>query len=164
MFPVSLVQLTTRCVDLYLTLGCFTSTWSSSLRGMFHLCVMLECFPEYLVKLSTRCVDFYLTLGCFTGTWSSSLRGVFDLYLTLGCSTGPQHNNYINPYTFFVFEIWKLYPFIYFSIECSIHHYAIKFVCDAVVFSGFLHQKNWDRIYNAAEILLKVALNTIILD
>ena len=24
--------------------------------------------------------------------------------------------NYINPYTFFVFEIWKLYPFIYYSV------------------------------------------------
>ena len=26
-------------------LACFPGTWSSSLRGVFHLCVMLECFP-----------------------------------------------------------------------------------------------------------------------
>ena len=40
----------------------------------------------------------------------------------------------------------------------------IKFVSDAVVFSGFVHHKKLtDRIYNVAEILLKVALSTITL-
>ena len=105
---------------------CFPCTWSSSLQGV---------------------LDLYRTLGCYPGPWYSSLRGVFDLYLTLGCFTGSQHNNYINPDTFFVFEIWKLYRFIYFSVECSIQHYVKKFVSDAVVFSGFLHQKNWQTGY-----------------
>ena len=54
--------------DLYLTLGCATGTWCSSLRGVF---------------------DIYFTLGCYPGPSSSSLRDVFDLYLMLGCFTGP---------------------------------------------------------------------------
>jgi hypothetical protein len=51
-----------QCVfDLYLMLGCFTGTWSSSL----HLRGVL---------------DLYLTLGSFLGSWLISLRGVLDLY------------------------------------------------------------------------------------
>ena len=30
---------------MYFTLGWFTGSYSTSLRGVFHLCVMLECFP-----------------------------------------------------------------------------------------------------------------------
>ena len=45
MFPGYLVKLKRKFVDLYFTLGCFMGSYSTSLRGVFHLCVMLECFP-----------------------------------------------------------------------------------------------------------------------
>jgi hypothetical protein len=67
-----------RCVfDLYLMLGCFTGTWSSSLRGVFDFYLMTG------LPSSPRGVfDLYLTLGSFLGIWLIALRGVFDLYLS----------------------------------------------------------------------------------
>ena len=107
MFHRYLIQLSTRCLtcnlrwdasrvrdqafyevsDLYLTLGCVTGTWSSSLRGVFDIYFTLGCYPGPSSSSLRDVFDLYLMLGCFAGPWSSSLRlrGVYELYLMLGC-------------------------------------------------------------------------------
>jgi hypothetical protein len=144
----SMVQLSTRCVLLVSYVRMFHGYLIQFSTRCVWLVTFARMLPEYVTQLCMRYVWLVPYVRMFMGTWCSSLRGVFDLYLTVGCFTGPQHNNYINSYTFFAFEIWKLYPFIYYTVEVySIQHYVIQFVSDAVFFSEFLHQKNWPTGY-----------------
>ena len=112
--------------------------------------------------------------------------GTTDLWKTTHIHIFPQHKNYINPYTFFVFEIRKLYLFIYYPVLYNkgpswswsnlVGFTTIYYICNqclspltvwvrvlfmwgvfdttlcdkvcqwrdrSVVFSGFLHPKNW---------------------
>jgi hypothetical protein len=67
--------------------------------------------------------DFCPTGGVYVGVERGGTTygkieyiGTTDLWKTTRIHIFPQHKNYINPYTFFVFEIRKLYPFIYYSV------------------------------------------------